>query len=164
MMPRMVAVGLFAWVTSLGAEAIGAPPRQEWLGHGHVDSPDKHINVRKMARTVLGWGEARYDHIPLLFGPLQARVFWRKAWTWNESALQTRLPLGLQGGPMLSIDLPLTPLGKTISLETRLCALRYVFAKSTPRRLISEELTDPQRKRQSFEAGLYLNIPLGGPR
>jgi hypothetical protein len=65
---------------------------------------------------------------------------------------------------MLSVDLPLTPFGSVLSLESRLCALRYRFERSSSRRLVSEELVNPRRKRESIEAGLYLNIALGSAR
>ncbi|HEY8945592.1 MAG TPA: hypothetical protein VIM73_15090 [Polyangiaceae bacterium] len=164
MSARVFGAAVVCLLGSLAGQAVGAPPRQSWLGDGHVESPIKQIHLRKVARKVLGVGEAKYDEVPLLFGPLQARFAWRKGWKWYESAFQTRLPHGLQGGPMLSIDLPLSPLGQSLSLETQLCALRYVFARSAPRRLLNDELIDPKKKRHSLEAGIYLNISFGRPR
>jgi hypothetical protein len=157
---RLLAAGVAAGWFALAGYASGAPPRQAWMGPAHVDTTVKPIHLRKVARKILGMGEEKRDEVPLLLGPVRARVWWRKGWKWNESSLDTRLPHGMQGGPMLSLDLPLAP-SHVLSLETQLCALRYVFAKSSSSRLLSDELIDPQRRRQSLEAGLYLNVSFG---
>ncbi|HYO94776.1 MAG TPA: hypothetical protein VER33_09695 [Polyangiaceae bacterium] len=141
--------------------AAAAPPRQDWIGPSQVDTTTKDIYLRKVARRILGWGEAKHDELPIFLGAFRTRLLWRKGWRWHESAVNTRLPIGLQGGPMVSVDLPLTSFGSVLSLESRLCALRYRFESSSSRRLVSEELINPRRKRESIEAGLYLNIALG---
>lgn len=117
-----------------------------------------HINLRKIARKVLRWGQPSADNQPIWLGPARARLLWQKTWKWPASGGAHQLPGGLKGGPVLSIDVPLLPISHLLSLETRLCSSRYAYPERRSSRLLLEELADPQRQRQSIEAGLYVNL------
>ncbi len=137
------------------------PPKSAWVGPLQVDNSIKVLHLRKAARKMLGIGKPQDDESPLDLGATRARFLWQKGWKWSEMSSDSRLPIGLQGGPMLSLELPIFPVASLFSLEARLCSLRYVFAKPATQRPRSDELVDPQRLRQSVEAGLYLNVALG---
>jgi hypothetical protein len=123
-----------------------------------LESYTSVIHVRKIARTVLHWGADSEDESPIWLGPARARLLWQKKWKWPEPTRELKVPGGLMGGPMLSIDLPFRSLGHLFSLETRLSSLRYTHADQQTRRTVLEELADPQDKSQSVEGRLYLNI------
>lgn len=162
MSASLFSIAALSALTFSTVDLLAAPPQTAWAGPGHVDARQKVIHVRKLARLVLGLGSPTDDASPVRIGPIHTRLFWQKGWKWNETALDTRLNLGLQGGPMLSVDLPLGVPGRVLSLETRLCALRYAFVQRNTRRVISEELKDPKRYAESIEAGVYLNVAFGG--
>jgi hypothetical protein len=124
------------------------------------DNPLNVIPVRKIARKILSMGKQSEDNVPIRLGPARANLLWQKKWKWHESTRDRKLPAGFLGGPVLSLDLPLAPLGRLFSLETRIASFRYAHAKHKTQRLVLEELADPQGERQSVEAGLYLNVAL----
>lgn len=124
------------------------------------DNPLNVIPLRKIARKILSLGKQSEDNVPIWLGPARANLLWQKQWKWHESTRDRKLPAGILGGPVLSLDLPLTPLGRLFSLETRIASFRYAHAKHQAHRLVLDELADPQGERQSVEAGLYINIAL----
>ena len=124
------------------------------------DNPLNVIPLRKIARKILSMGKQSEDNVPIRLGPARANLLWQKKWKWHESTRDRKLPAGFLGGPVLSLDLPLAPLGRLFSLETRVASFRYAHAKHGAHRLVLEELADPQGERQSVEAGLYLNVAL----
>lgn len=125
-----------------------------------LESSVKVIPLRKIARKILSLGKQSEDNVPIWLGPARANLLWQKTWKWHESTRDRKLPAGILGGPMLSFDLPLAPLGRLFSIETRIASFRYAHARHKTQRLVLDELADPQGERQSFEAGLYLNISL----
>ncbi len=140
-----------------------------WTGRAHaaapvdardLELPFKVVKVRKIARKLLGIGAVTRDNEPLYVGPLRTAFAWRLAWRWNEK-LESALPHGLRGGPMVSFDLPIQP---WLSLETRMCALRYVYARLGVDRPVVDELADPSQERRSLEAGMFMNIHFDGFR
>jgi hypothetical protein len=152
---RITALAVSALVTLCAQRAAAASP--EALTR-ELDVPFKTIKVRKIARKVLGVGAVSHDNEPLRFGPLRAVLMWRLAWRWNER-LESTLPHGLRGGPVISFNLPLQ---SWVSLETQFCSLRYVYARSRGERVATEELADPKDERRSLEAGLFANIHFDG--
>ena len=94
----------------------------------------------------------------------QALFAWQKGWRWSDAASGTGLPLGLEGGAIVGLNWPLGDEDDALSLQTRVSALRYVFANTETRRIVSDELANPGKRRHGFEAGLFLNIPLVQPR
>lgn len=155
-------LGLFAVLTFSNSFTMRSSaselPRVSWLRLPSLESPVATINLRKLARKVLHWGEPGADNLPLWLGPARARLLWQKTWRWPDSGKDHKLPGGLLGGPVISIDMPLDPINKMLSLETRLCSSRYAYPDRGSSRILLEELADPRSERQSFEAGLYLNI------
>jgi hypothetical protein len=127
-----------------------------------LDNPVSTVNLRKLVRKLLHWGEASADNRPIWLGPVRARLLWQKTWKWPESSRDHKLPGGLLGGPALSIDVPLGPIGDLLSVETRVCSSRYAYPDRSTARVILDELADPQNQRQSLEAGLYLNVEFDG--
>jgi hypothetical protein len=125
-----------------------------------VETPLNVIPVRKIARKLLSMGKQSEDNVPIWLGPARANLLWQKKWKWHESTRDRKLPAGFLGGPVLSLDLPLSPLGRLFSLETRIASFRYAHAKHNTHRLVLDELADPQEQRQSVEAGLYINVAL----
>jgi hypothetical protein len=125
-----------------------------------LENPLNVIPLRKIARKVLSMGKQSEDNVPIRIGPASANLLWQKKWKWHESTRDRKLPAGFLGGPVLSFDLPLAPLGRLFSLETRIASFRYAHARHSTQRLVLEELADPQGERQSVEAGLYLNVAL----
>lgn len=162
----LVRIGLFAGVLSHGFVAARSsaaePVALSAVRLSSLDNPLATINLRKVVRRLLHWGEASADNHPIWLGPARARLFWQKTWKWPESSRDHKLPGGLLGGPVLSIDLPIGPLHQLLSLETRFCSSRYAYPDRGTARVLLDELADPQNERQSLEAGLYLNIALGG--
>lgn len=125
-----------------------------------LENPVNVIPIRKIARKLLSMGKQSEDNVPIQLGPARANLLWQKKWKWHESTRDRKLPAGILGGPMLSLDLPLAPLGHLFSLETRIASFRYAHAKHTTHRLVLDELADPREQRQSVEAGLYINVAL----
>lgn len=124
------------------------------------DNPLNVIPLRKIARKVLSLGKQSEDNVPIQLGPARASLLWQKKWKWHESTRDRKLPAGFLGGPVLSLDLPLAPLGRLFSLETRIASFRYADPKHQAHRVVLDELADPQGQRQSVEAGLYINVAL----
>lgn len=155
--PFLITLALGALITHTSA-AGDLPPST--LRLPSLDHPLKVIPVRKIARKLLSLGKQRDDNIPLRMGPAYASLLWQKKWKWHESTRDRKLPAGILGGPVLSFSLPLAPLGRLFSLETRIASFRYVHARHRSRRSVLDELANPQDERQSVEAGLYLNIAL----
>lgn len=121
----------------------------------------KELHLTKFARRVLGLGAGAVEEDSFWLGPARARLLWRRKWTWPEARRDQSIAAGLLGGPMLSIDIPLGPFAKFLSLETTLCSLRYAYSDLRTNRPLLDELADPQNQRQSLEGGLYINISLG---
>lgn len=155
--------GFTAFALSLSSvswseRAHATPPVDALAAARDLDLPFKTIKVRKIARKVLGIGAVSRDNEPLYVGPLRTTFSWRLAWRWNEK-LESALPHGLRGGPMVSFDLPVE---RWMSFETRICALRYVYARLGMERPVVDELADPSHERRSLEAGLFMNIHFDG--
>jgi hypothetical protein len=156
-----LALVAFAAICSLVTSRSRAadPPIMPSLRLSNFENTMATINLRKLARKVLQWGDANDDNQPIWFGPARARLFWQKTWKWPESSRDHKLPGGLLGGPVLSIDMPFTQRLDALSVETRLSTARYAYPDWGSGRIVLAELADPQHQRQSLEAGLYLNIP-----
>jgi hypothetical protein len=138
-----------------------APRLASALRQSSFESPTKVIHLRKVARKVLSLGKQSEDEQPIRLGPARARLLWKDNWKWPESARDQKMPGGLLGGPVLSIDLPLKPVARAVSVETRFCSSRYAYPNQKTHRIVLEELADPQKERQSVEAGVYLNFSFG---
>lgn len=149
--------GISAAASSRAAAAADAQPIS-WLRLPSLESPVATINLRKIARKVLRLGSPGTDNQPIWLGPARARLLWMKTWRWPESGKDYRIAGGLIGGPVLSIDVPLPLFREAFSLETRLCSSRYAYPAWQSQRLLLEELTNPEKERQSVEAGFYFNI------
>lgn len=162
----LVRIGLVAGVASYGLVAARSnaaePVALSSVRLSSLDNPLAPINLRKVVRRLLHWGEASADNHPIWLGPLRAKLLWQKTWRWPESSKDHKLPGGLLGGPVLSIDVPLGPLHELLSVETRFCSSRYAYPDRGTARVMLDELADPQNQRQSLEAGLYLNISFDG--
>lgn len=161
---RLFSLITFAAGALVSGNVAAQPPRTAWVGPLQVDNTVKVLHLRKAARKLLGIGKQQDDEAPVDLGPCAARLLWQKGWKWTEMSSGSRLPMGLQGGPMLSLALPFDPVSNLFSIETRLSSLRYVFASLQTTRPWSDELVDPKRLRQSVEAGLYFNVALGRHR
>lgn len=131
------------------------------LGTPSLESAVKELHLRKFARKVLGLGAGVADEDSVWLGSVRARLLWKRKWTWREAGQRQSIAAGLLGGPMLSIDIPLGPIAHFVSLETRLCSLRYAYSDLRTSRVLLDELADPQDQRQSIEGGLYVNIAIG---
>jgi hypothetical protein len=123
----------------------------------HGESPVKVVQLRKVARRLFGIGESSDDDAPIRLGMARATLFWRRGWRWEEGVLDGGLPLGLQGGPMLSLDLPLQPSDRGRSLGARFCWLRYLFHDPRAPRLL-DELANPHQRRHGLELALNLSV------
>jgi hypothetical protein len=157
----LAGLGLSSCLTLWAAHATASDPMAApWLRLPAFEASTKVIHVRKLANTLFHFGARSEDESPIQLGPATARLLWQKKWKWPEASRDQKIPGGLLGGPMLSIDLPLGPLGSVFSLETRFCSFRYAYADLQTRRVMLEELADPQDQRQSLEGRLYLNISL----
>jgi hypothetical protein len=157
----LAGVGISACFSAWAARAAAADPMSAaWLRLPAFEASTKVIHVRKIANTLFHFGARSEDENPIQLGPATARLLWQKKWKWPEASREQKIPGGLLGGPMLSIDLPLGPLGSLFSLETRFCSFRYAYADLQTRRVMLEELADPRDQHQSFEGRLYLNISL----
>jgi hypothetical protein len=151
---------LVAFAALSTRQSVASDVRASPLRLNSVENPLNVIPVRKIARKLLSMGKQSEDNVPLQLGPARANLLWQKKWKWHESTRDRKLPAGFLGGPVLSLDLPLAPLGRLFSLETRIASFRYAHAKHKGQRLVLDELADPQEQRQSVEAGLYINIAL----
>ena len=159
-------LGLFAVLTlsnSLSSRSSASElPTVSWLRLPSLESSVATINLRKLTRKVLHWGEPGADNLPIWLGPARARLLWQKTWRWPDSGKDHKLPGGLLGGPVLSLEMPLDPVADALSLETRFCSSRYAYPDRGSGRILLEELADPRNQRQSLEAGLYLNVAFDG--
>jgi hypothetical protein len=124
---------------------------------GRSDAPLKVIHVRKIVRHLFGIGRALDDEAPLRLGATRTTLLWRKGWRWNESSPDAGLPLGLQGGPLLNLDLPVGRSERGRSIAARFCGLRYLFADKHTSRII-DELAQPRMRRYGLEVALQLNV------
>jgi hypothetical protein len=154
----VTAFALFLVASCWTVSARATPPVDALAAGRDLDLQFKTIKVRKLARKILGIGAVSHDNEPLYLGPLRTTFLWRLAWRWNEK-LESALPHGLRGGPVLSFDLPLEP---WVSVEARVCALRYVYARTGVERPATDELADPKHERRSLEAGMFMNIHFDG--
>jgi hypothetical protein len=162
----LIRIGLMAVIAAYGliASRSGAaePAALSAVRLVSLENPVSTVNVRKLVRKLLHFGEASADDQPIWLGPARARLLWQKTWRWPDSARDHKLPGGLMGGPMLSIDVPFGTQRELVSLETRLCTSRYAYPDRGTTRILLDELADPQNQRQSLEAGLYLNFAFDG--
>jgi hypothetical protein len=157
----LVALGFWMLETRLVAATTVAPTLAAALRQSSLESPTKVIHLRKVARKVLSLGHQSEDEQPIRLGPARARLLWQKNWKWPEFSREQKMPGGLLGGPVLSIDLPLKRIARALSVETRFCSSRYAYPSQKTQRIVLEELADPQTERQSVEGGLYLNFSFG---
>jgi hypothetical protein len=156
---RIVCLLCLGALTSFTKRAAAVDPTHaSWLRLPSLESYTSVIHVRKIARKVLHFGTNSEDENPIWLGPARARLLWQKKWKWPEPTRELKVPGGLLGGPVLSIDLPFRSLGQLFSLETRLCSFRYAHADQQTRRTVLEELADPQDQSQSVEGRVYLNM------
>ena len=154
-------LGFWLFQTRSAGATLATPTLASALRQASLESPTKVIHLRKVARKVLRLGKPGEDEQPIRLGPARARLLWQKNWKWPEFARDQKMPGGLLGGPVLSIDLPLKRIARALSVETRVCSSRYAYPNQKTRRIVLEELADPQNERQSVEAGLYLNFSFG---
>ncbi len=162
----LIRIGLMAVIAAYGliASRSGAaePAALSAVRLVSLENPVSTVNLRKLVRKLLHFGEASADNQPIWLGPARARLLWQKTWRWPESAREHKLPGGLLGGPVLSIDVPFGIRRELLSLETRFCSSRYAYPDRGTARVLLDELADPQSQRQSLEAGLYLNLAFDG--
>lgn len=151
---------IVAFAAASTRQSAASDIRTSPLRLNSLENPVNVIPIRKIARKLLSLGKQSEDNVPIQLGPARANLLWQKKWKWHESTRDRKLPAGILGGPMLSFDFPLAPLGRLFSLETRIASFRYAHAKHTTYRLVLDELADPQEQRQSVEAGLYINVAL----
>jgi hypothetical protein len=149
--------GLTCWGKRAAAGNIGLA---SWRPAAATENSIKVVHLRKLARTLLHFGNASEDEDPIRLGPASARLFWQKKWKWYEPTPKPKFAGGLMGGPIVSIGVPLRALGGFFSIELRLCSFRYSSADLHSERMLLDELADPHREDQSLEAGLYLTLPL----
>jgi len=159
---RLVCVTALAALSCWTNRAAADGERSGWRPAAVVESAAKLLHLRRLARTMLHWGRASEDEEPIRLGPACARLFWQRKWRWPEHTAQQKLAGGLQGGPMLSIGVPLRALGRSFSIETRFSSYRYAMADLQSERTMLHELPDPHDQHQSVEGGLYLTLPLSG--
>jgi hypothetical protein len=149
---------------SVSSIAAASPPKTFWFGPTHIESTAKPIHLRKFARLLLGKGEVHKDQEPIWLGPIGARLEWRSGWRWNEYGLDTRLPQGLRGGPIMILELPLHSSHPVFALQTQIRSLRYVYVSSSRQHHMGEELFNPHSRSQSFEVGICLSFALSRAR